>query len=208
MFEKEREKRKMESKELADMKAQHIKEVLNSNIGIEEKKRNDYYESQAQAAERKRKLEELAKVDAERKRQEDIEKEEKRKSVKINNEQLLEEKREFYVSKMKETDEKVLRSQMRKNLDMKEKHNVDVLKRTDRRENVERIHKMQDYQREKIMEKILRDNEKAQRIKEEKANLLDTRMKLRQEIDRSKQEIMDKFQKIKMGKVILNYLLN
>lgn len=208
MFEKEREKRKMEAKELADMKAQHIKEVLNSNIDIEEKKRNDYYESQAQAAERKRKLEELAKVDAERKRQEDLEKEEKRKSVKFNNEQLLEEKREFYVSKMKETDEKVLRSQMRKNLDMKEKHNVDVLKRTDRRENVERIHKMQDYQREKIMEKILRDNEKAQRIKEEKANLLDTRMKLRQEIDRSKQEIMEKFQKIKMGKVILNYLLN
>ena len=42
--------------------------MLNSNVYIEEKKRQDYYESQAQAAERKRKLEEIAKVDAERKR--------------------------------------------------------------------------------------------------------------------------------------------
>lgn len=146
-------------------------------------------------------MEEEAKKDAERKRQEDLDKEAKRRAVKENNEKLLEEKRNFYLHKMNETDEKVFRSQIQKTFELKEKHNIDVLKRTDRRENVERIQKMQEYQRDKIMEKILRDNEKAQRIKEEKANLLETRMRLRQEIDRNKQEIMEKFQKVKMGKV-------
>lgn len=123
--------------------------------------------------------------------------------MKENNDKLLEEKRNFYLKKMNETDEKVFRSQMQKTFDLREKHNIDVLKKTDRRENVERIQKMQEYQRDKIMEKIMRDNEKAQRIKEEKANLLETRMRLRQEIDRNKQEIMEKFQKVKMGKVNL-----
>ncbi len=168
---------------------------------IEENKRQDYYESQAQAAERKKKLEDIAKIDAERKRQEDIEREGKRKSVKENNDKFLEEKRHFYQQKMEETDEKVMQSQMRKTMDLKEKHNVDVLKRTDRRENVERIRKMQDYQRDKIMDKILKDNSKADNIKEERANILETRQRLRQEIEKNKQEIMEKFTKIKMGKV-------
>lgn len=181
--------------------------MLNSNVAIEEKRREDFYESQAQAAERKWKLEEMSKADAERKRQEDLDKEAKRRSVKENNDKQMEERRLFYLSKMEETDEKVMRSQMRKTMDLKEKHNIDVLKRTDRRENVERIMKMQDYQREKIMDKILRDNVKNEAIKEEKANLLETRLRLRQEIDKNKQEIMEKFGKIKMGKVKYVYII-
>ena len=186
------------------MKSQHIKEVLNSNVAIEENRRADYYESQAQAAERKRKLDEMAKADAERKRQEDLDKEAKRRGVKENNDKQLEDKRNFYVSKMQETDDKVIRSQMRKTMELKEKHNIDVLKKTDRRENVERIMKMQEYQREKIMEKILVDNAKAEAIKQERASLLETRLHLKQEIEKNKQEILEKFTKVKMGKVNLN----
>ena len=186
---------------LAEMKSQHIKEVLNSNVAIEENRRADYYESQAQAAERKRKLDEMAKADAERKRQEDLDKEAKRRGVKENNDKQLEDKRNFYVSKMQETDDKVIRSQMRKTMELKEKHNIDVLKKTDRRENVERIMKMQEYQREKIMEKILVDNAKAEAIKQERASLLETRLHLKQEIEKNKQEILEKFTKVKMGKV-------
>lgn len=201
LFEQDREKRKEEARLQAEAKSQHIKEVLNSNVAIEEKRREDYYESQAQAAERKRKLEEMNKIDAERKRQEEIEKEAKRKSVKETNERQTEEKRNFYLTMMREKDDKVTRSQMRKTMDLKERHNIDVLKKVDRRENVERIMKMQEYQREKIMEKILRDNAKAETIREERANLLETRQKLRQEIEKNKQEIMEKFSKIKQGKV-------
>ena len=186
---------------LAEMKSQHIKEVLNSNVAIEENRRADYYESQAQAAERKRKLDEMAKADAERKRQEDLDKEAKRRGVKENNDKQLEDKRYFYVSKMQETDDKVIRSQMRKTMELKEKHNIDVLKKTDRRENVERIMKMQEYQREKIMEKILVDNAKAETIKQERASLLETRIHLKQEIEKNKQDILEKFTKVKMGKV-------
>ena len=186
---------------LAEMKSQHIKEVLNSNVAIEENRRADYYESQAQAAERKRKLDEMAKADAERKRQEDLDKEAKRRGVKENNDKQLEDKRYFYVSKMQETDDKVIRSQMRKTMELKEKHNIDVLKKTDRRENVERIMKMQEYQREKIMEKILVDNAKAETIKQERASLLETRIHLKQEIEKNKQDILEKFTEVKMGKV-------
>lgn len=187
------------------MKSQHIKEVLNSNVAIEENRRAEYYESQAQAAERKRKLDEMAKADAERKRQEDLDKEAKRRAVKENNDKQLEEKRNFYVSKMQETDDKVMRSQLRKTMELKEKHNIDVLKKTDRKENVERIMKMQEYQREKIMEKILADNAKAEAIKQERASLLETRIHLKQEIEKNKQDILEKFNKVKMGKVPFIY---
>lgn len=189
------------------MKSQHIKEVLYSNVAIEENRRAEYYESQAQAAERKRKLDEMAKADAERKRQEDLDKESKRRGVKENNDKQLEDKRNFYVSKMQETDDKVLRSQMRKTMELKEKHNIDVLKKTDRRENVERIMKMQEYQREKIMEKILVDNAKAEAIKQERASLLETRLQLKQEIEKNKQDILEKFTKVKMGKVPFTNLI-
>ncbi len=48
---------------------------------------------------------------------------------------------------------------------MKEKYNEDLIKRTDKRENVERIMKVQQYEREKLMGKIDQKATKAEMIK-------------------------------------------
>ena len=69
------------------------------------------------------------------------------------------------ISKMNEKEEKLNEVQKKKQYEIKEKHNVLVMKEVDKRENVERIMKMHDYQREKVMEKIERDNEKAKELK-------------------------------------------
>lgn len=66
---------------------------------------------------------------------------------------------------MNEKEEKLNEVQKKKHFEIKEKHNLLVMKEADKRENVERIMKMQEYQREKVMEKIERDNEKAKELK-------------------------------------------
>ena len=198
----------MEAKKIAEIKSEHIKEVLYSNLTIEEKRRQEYFENQAKAKERIDKLEELAREEKRMEKAKMDKENERKKEVKVMNDKMREEKRQFYWTKLEETEDKVIKSQMRKTMELKEKHNIDVLKRTDRRENVERIMKMQEYQREKIMEKIMNDNAKAENLKEERANILGTRYKLRQEIEKNKQEIMEKFNKIKLGKVMIFFLLN
>lgn len=58
---------------------------------------------------------------------------------------------------------------------MLEKHNEEVIKRTDKKENVDRIMKVQEYEREKLMNKIEEKMEKADHIKHEREQLLHQR---------------------------------
>ena len=95
---------------------------------------------------------------------------------------------------------------MRRKENLKEKHNLDVLNRFKKGEKVRRILKRQDYEREKLMMKISRDYAKAEEIKQEKASLLETRARIRDEIMRNKKSLLDKIQKIKMGKVFFSFL--
>lgn len=77
-----------------------------------------------------------------------------------------------------------------------------ALKREDRQETVNRIGKMNDYQRDKLLERIETDNEKSQRIMQEKAALLETRHKLRKQVDRQKAKVLEEFEKMKkQGKI-------
>lgn len=80
-------------------------------------------------------------------------------------EQIMKQRTDGYLTKIKESEDKLAQTQKKKNDDLKARHNVDVIKRNDRIENVKRIQKMQDYQREQLLERILTDTEKAQKIK-------------------------------------------
>jgi hypothetical protein len=53
----------------------------------------------------------------------------------------------------------------------------------------------------KIFEKILSDNEKAERIKQEREGLLVARRDMRQEIDKNKRELLENFDKMKKSKM-------
>ena len=52
-----------------------------------------------------------------------------------------------------------------KELELKNKHALDLIRKHDKSENVERIARMQEYQREKLLEKIQEDTERANAIK-------------------------------------------
>ena len=80
-------------------------------------------------------------------------------------EHRLQERVDGYLYKMAESDQKVLRVQKEKEAMMRQKHALELIKKNDKLENVNRIARMQEYQKEKLMEKINHDTERAQQIK-------------------------------------------
>lgn len=58
---------------------------------------------------------------------------------------------------------------------MKHKQNDELMKRTDKKENVQRIMKIQQYEKAKLMQKIEEKMEKAEIIKQQRDQLLDQR---------------------------------
>lgn len=64
------------------------------------------------------------------------------------------------------------------------KREMELLRREEKIENVERIAKAQDYKKQKILEKIEYDNEKSVHLRKEKEKLLETRFVVRREADK------------------------
>lgn len=82
------------------------------------------------------------------------------------------------------------------------KREMDLIKREEKVENVERIAKAQQYQKARILEKIEFDNLKTSQVRKEKDKLLETRFQVRREAERQKQHIMETFEQLKKkGKV-------
>lgn len=82
------------------------------------------------------------------------------------------------------------------------KREMDLIRREEKIENVERISRAQAYKKEKILEKIEYGNMKAHHINQEKAKLLETRFNIRKQADRQKKEIINVFETLKkQGKI-------
>ena len=64
------------------------------------------------------------------------------------------------------------------------KREMDLIKREDRLENVDRISRAHDYKKSKILEKIDFDHYKGEHIKKEKEKLMETRFAVRKEADK------------------------
>lgn len=77
----------------------------------------------------------------------------------------MKKKQDTLLSKIQEQEYKVLESQKKREDELRSRHNLDVIKRTDRFENVKRIQQMNEYQKDKLLERIIVDTEKANRIK-------------------------------------------
>lgn len=80
-------------------------------------------------------------------------------------ESRLEDRIGGFLYKMAESDAKVAKVQREKEEEMRNKHALDLIKLHDKKENVERIARMQEYQREKLLEKINHDTDKANAIR-------------------------------------------
>ena len=82
------------------------------------------------------------------------------------------------------------------------KKELDLIKREEKFENVERIARAQNYKKQKILEKIEFDNLKSEHVRHEKAKLLDSRFAVRREADKQKHQILEAFETLKKkGKI-------
>jgi len=80
-------------------------------------------------------------------------------------EMRLSQRVEAFQQKQHEEEMKVEMVQKKKMEDIQHKHALELIKRMDKEENVRRIQRMQEYQREKLLEKIMSETERAERIK-------------------------------------------
>ena len=83
----------------------------------------------------------------------------------MNNDKLGEEKTSYYLSKLEEADAKVARVKQKQEEELKQKHIADLLKRIDKRENVERIGRIQDFEKQQVLEKIKEDGVRADQLR-------------------------------------------
>lgn len=85
--------------------------------------------------------------------------------VKKQNDERLQNRIGTFLQKYHEMDEKVAATQRSKQMELQMKHNLEVIKQADKEENIRRIAKMQEYHRQKIFERIMKDTEKGERVK-------------------------------------------
>lgn len=143
----------------------------------------------------------------EKKEQEKREKLKNEHRSKVKDTMLIEEeeRKERVMQKIGDTEAMIISAHRKKEIERQEKMYNTAVKRADREETVKRIAKMKEYEKEKLLEKIEGDTEKAMKIKREKAALLETRGQLRKQIDNQKARVMTAFEKMKKkGKMDVN----
>lgn len=123
----------------------------------------------------------------------------------------MEEKRKKHINdKRQSQDFKLMTVQHRKEEQHRYKMELEYLKRRDRQETVERIQRIQQYERDKVLQKIQSDDLRTFQLKEEKSNLLNARIQMRTQADKQKEEMTKAFEKMQAkGKIDVrnkNYL--
>jgi hypothetical protein len=114
-------------------------------------------------------------------------------------------KEEERKNKLKEEqNEKSKRSgiaKMRHENELLDKKFREFLTSEDKRFNVQKIARQQQYERDQLDKKIMEDNQRSEKIKREREEIMTTKQKLRRDIDRDKALILEDFEQIKQGKV-------
>ncbi len=129
-------------------------------------------------------------------------------SVEVRNQMAARENNRVGTIKQKrEQKEQVMqRTQSEKHWQLALKREMELIKREDRQENVERISKAQQYQKDIVQEKIQYDNMRSMQVQREKEKLLESRFQVRREADKQKQDIFNKFESMKKkGKVDVRF---
>jgi len=201
LFELERQKKLEESKRQAELQAKNLQKVLEDNNRIQEEKKEKYRLQNALAEERKKELEAIEEVERQKHLEEEKRKEEARLQVKKNMEEKLQTKINTYLHLMESQEIKQARAEQAQEEEAKKKQNLDALKRFDRLDNVQRKMKMDEYRRQKIQEKIENNNERGEKIKNDRAALLEMRQIIQREMQTNKQALTEKFEKLKRGKL-------
>ena len=144
-------------------------------------------------------MQELAAEEERKKRHEEEQEQERyREEVRRNMVTQEESRKRSIVSKRKEKEYHLMSAQQRREEDLRYRREMEFLKRLDRQETVERIQRIQEYEREKVKEKIVMDDVRSYQLKEEKQNLLQARREMRSQADKKKQEMQQAFERMQL----------
>jgi hypothetical protein len=190
LFDEEQRLRLKQLHEEGIRRSEEIKQVLNNNAQMEEKKRQDYYKKLNELNTKKIEIEAQMKQEEERHMAEERAKEAKRKYVLDNNQKLLQDKIHHVMDKLSHTDLKVTKAKEKLLNDLVTKQHQHFLKKLDRQENVERISEIHNYKRHKILEKIEGQSKRTNDMRKEQENLLNVRMKIRSEMQLKKEKLL------------------
>mgnify|MGYP001351422241 CR=1 FL=1 len=105
----------------------------------------------------------------------------------------MNDKKALFTHKLNAAEAKVQRVQQQQKAEMEHRKNLERLRMLDKQENIERIKSIQEYRKEKILEKIEKDNERAYLIKKTREDLIAIRQKIRREMDEQKEKIVNDF---------------
>lgn len=158
--------------------------------------------AQAQAEERKRQQDLEAEEARHRKAQEEIEKQQYRETVRKTMFKLEERRKKSIQDKRSTQDHKMMTLQQEREEQMRIKKELEYLKRQDRQETVQRIQRIQDYEKERVLSKIQSDDIRTYQIKAERNSLLAARREMRSQAEKQKEEMMKAFERMQSkGKV-------
>jgi len=201
LFEAEIERKKEEAKKKAEIHEMNLQRVFEENKKIEEEKKRYLIMRAEMAEERRKELEVLAEQDRQRKIQEEREREEKRKQIKVNMEIMSKEKVETIMHSIEEAEERLAKAQKEKEKEMQLRKNLDIINKLDKLENVQRMTKVKAYEKQRLEDKLDEAYEKANKIKQDREEILEVRKVIRKEMEVSKKILADKFEKVKLGKL-------
>lgn len=119
----------------------------------------------------------------------------KLQAVRENNDHLLQERIQGYVDVLNRTDAKVERVKAQQKQEAEAKKDFEIMREMDREDNRNRIMQMQEFKRQLLKERIERDNEKTRYIREEQANNILKRQKLRREMNEKREKMIEEFHK-------------
>lgn len=110
-------------------------------------------------------------------------------------------KRNELQSKIEEKNHKSEKAKQRYESERAERKFREFIQSEDKKFNVQRIASQQEYERELLNERIHKDDLRSERIKMEREEIMNAKQRLRREIDKDKQNIVQDFEQIKQGKV-------
>lgn len=199
-IEEERKKAVEDARRRAEKKAHEIQRVIQANQTEEEERLLRLNEAKERLEERQAQLAEAKEKEMKDKAAKAIRKQQKIDAIREANVSIVNQRIEKVIDKQREKEEAVkkLKNSQRKMLVIKK--TAEELKRQDRFEEVKRMARQQDYQREVVMDRIQEQYSRVQLISKEKQSILEQRKQLRKDVEIKKKQLMEKFERLKKQK--------
>ena len=207
LFEEKKEEAHKKNQEKFEKKEQNLQKARSASQATLVKKKEDYYDKMAKNEEKKKLQEAELKRELEENKRLEQENQKKREDIMKANKEGLESKKNTLVHKAQEKDTKLRTVKDRREAERMLEKNLEQIKKLDKLESVRRNERKKDWERNRLFQKILTDNEKIDQMKSEKKQLLHEKADIKAKIDRDREELARKFQLVKEGKMDPNSLV-